>query len=298
MLFRSNIRFATSEIGYAVSSLSTFTSGLILKTTDGGTTWSQVFTDSRGILALAVPSDSVVYAGGNGEVIFRSTDAGTTWDTVNQVAGSATNLRNGWFINTQRGYIGGDVGTVYSTSDGGNSWLKETPTTNGVLGMHFYNADTLYASGNTGTILRYTTPCSPGVPGVISGPDTICSNNTVTYSINAVANATSYNWTFPTGTTIISGQGDTVVTVLLGPNSGLVNVSAVNFCGPSLPSTLNVVIGVTPAAPGIVQTGQSLTATTAGLLQWYLNGVLIPGDRKSTRLNSSHVSESRMPSSA
>lgn len=272
-----NIRFANSSVGYAVSSLSTFTNGLVLRTVDGGVTWTTVFSDSRGILALCVPSPDVIFCGGNGEAIFRSTDGGTTWDTVSQVVGSANNLRNGWFVNDLRGYIGGDLGSVYSTSDGGNTWLLENPTTNGVLGMHYYNSDTLYVCGNLGTILRYTTPCSPATPGVISGPDSICSNQSVTYTINSVANATSYNWIFPIGTTIVSGQGDTSITVLLGPNSGLINVSAVNGCGPSLPSTLNVLIGVTPSTPGIIQTGQSLTSTVSGVLQWFLNGTLITG---------------------
>ena len=54
--------------------------------------------------------------------------------------------------------------------------------------------------------------------------------------------------------------------------------------------------------PTQVEAGQSVMVAT-----WYtvtrgpdiiVKNIIIPGDRKSTRLNSSHVSESRMPSSA
>jgi hypothetical protein len=40
---------------------------------------------------------------------------------------------------------------------------------------------------------------TPSSPGSIAGNTTICTNNNYTYSINAVTNATSYNWTLPDG---------------------------------------------------------------------------------------------------
>jgi len=75
-------------------------------------------------------------------------------------------------------------------------------------------------------------------PGMISGPVTglcISGISSATYSIGAVIGATSYTWTPPAGTTIISGQGTTSVTVNFGSlfTSGNLSVRADNACGSS-----------------------------------------------------------------
>ena len=48
----------------------------------------------------------------------------------------------------------------------------------------------------------------------------------------------------------------------------------------------------------VVAIGAQNLESTVSVFDWTYKGVLKEGDRKSTRLNSSHVSESRMPSSA
>ena len=50
--------------------------------------------------------------------------------------------------------------------------------------------------------------------------------------------------------------------------------------------------------PTVSSVGLLLQPVMAGLFAWLLLGETLTADRKSTRLNSSHVSESRMPSSA
>jgi hypothetical protein len=73
---------------------------------------------------------------------------------------------------------------------------------------------------------------APATPGSISGPATVCANQQgVGYSINIVANASSYNWTVPQNATIASGQGTTSITVNFGNSAGNIKVQAVNSCG-------------------------------------------------------------------
>ncbi|MFM9005924.1 MAG: T9SS type A sorting domain-containing protein, partial [Flavobacteriales bacterium] len=74
---------------------------------------------------------------------------------------------------------------------------------------------------------------APSTPGSISGSSTPCRNQPNVYSISAVAGATSYQWTVPSGYTIQSGQGTTSISVLPGSNSGSIGVRAVNACGMS-----------------------------------------------------------------
>lgn len=100
--------------------------------------------------------------------------------------------------------------------------------------------------------INYITVISaPAQPGLITGLQTVCANQTgVTYSIGAVTGATSYVWTVPAGATITAGQGTTSITVNWGTTGGNVCVSAVNACGTSTPRCLAVTVNSPPAAPG------------------------------------------------
>ena len=83
----------------------------------------------------------------------------------------------------------------------------------------------------------------PSVPDSISGYSTVCQNSTgFVYTINPVANSTSYTWSVPSGWTILSGSGTTSITVSSGGanQSGNIRVMALNVCGLSSASTLAV----------------------------------------------------------
>jgi hypothetical protein len=69
-------------------------------------------------------------------------------------------------------------------------------------------------------------------PGAITGPTSICVLTTATYSVAAVAGATGYQWTAPTGVTITSGQGTNSISVSIDANvgSGSLTVKATNAC--------------------------------------------------------------------
>ncbi len=80
----------------------------------------------------------------------------------------------------------------------------------------------------------------PSQPGLISGPSTVCSGSTLTYSIAPVANAISYQWTLPSGWT--GSSNSTFITTTIGSNGGIISVVAINACGNSIPETLNVIV--------------------------------------------------------
>ncbi len=89
----------------------------------------------------------------------------------------------------------------------------------------------------------------PAKPGPISGPLTLCPNTDGTYSINPVANATSYIWSTTGGLVITSGQGTTSIGVHspAGFVTGTISVRASNCKGNSDKRTITVK-GV-PAVP-------------------------------------------------
>ncbi|MCC6599495.1 MAG: hypothetical protein IT223_02355 [Crocinitomicaceae bacterium] len=106
----------------------------------------------------------------------------------------------------------------------------------------------------------------PIAPDIVTGPNAACPGEQgLTYSINAVPNADSYNWTVPSGATITAGQGTTSITVDFGSTSGAVSVSAVSNCGTSAPAGL--IVGVnpaSPAAPGVITGNSSVCANSSG----------------------------------
>ncbi|MBL0095976.1 MAG: T9SS type A sorting domain-containing protein [Bacteroidetes bacterium] len=93
----------------------------------------------------------------------------------------------------------------------------------------------------------------PVTPPSISGPSKVCPGDLVTYSISAVARASSYNWSLPSGMTITSGGGSNVIiaTVLSGYTGGALSVSAVNVCGASPLRTKNLLQNI-PSTPGTI----------------------------------------------
>jgi alpha-tubulin suppressor-like RCC1 family protein len=83
----------------------------------------------------------------------------------------------------------------------------------------------------------------PATPATISGPATVCVNQTgISFTTTATAGL-SYTWTVPTGATITSGQGTASVIVNWGSSSGTVSVKAQNTCGFSTARTKSVSIG-------------------------------------------------------
>ena len=132
------------------------------------------------------------------------------------------------------------------------------------------------AMSNTVTVLITLTV--PTVPGSISGYTTVCQNSTgFVYSINPVANSTSYSWSAPNGWSITSGAGTTSITVSSGNStqSGNISVRALNVCGLSIASTLAV--STTSGTNSASLSGNnSVCSGTASNLQVSINGGAAP----------------------
>lgn len=89
-------------------------------------------------------------------------------------------------------------------------------------------------------------------PGVISGQTSGVCSSTKTFSIASVSGATGYSWNAPSGSTLVSGQGTTSVSISFSSSFGAGNISvmAVNQCGNSLPRTLAV--SGAPSQPAVI----------------------------------------------
>jgi len=113
-----------------------------------------------------------------------------------------------------------------------------------------------------------TTPVTP-VGKTTSGSGLTAGTNT-TYSVTAIAGATSYTWTLPSGWVVVSGGTTNSITVTPGCSTGSITVTASNSCGTSAASSLTIVSITSPASisvvasPTIVCSGSTTTLTASG----------------------------------
>jgi Zn-dependent metalloprotease/subtilisin-like proprotein convertase family protein len=95
-----------------------------------------------------------------------------------------------------------------------------------------------------------------GVVASINGPSGVCKNQQgVTFSVDAVSNATNYAWTVPAGATIASGQGSTNITVNFSSTqtAGNICVTASNACLSNAAVCRSLIIYTAkPATPGVI----------------------------------------------
>lgn len=156
-----SVDFIDSANGLAVGY-----AGKIMKTTNGATSWNQVYgpfpISQRNFTTVNYLSDQTVLAvGGRNytndtlQTVIKSTDGGSTWNVVRDVTGRW--LKGAYFINSTTGFAVGGAGTIIKTTDGGNNW---TPVSSPIYtrdfnAVYFNNATTGYIVG--GSYVEYDT---------------------------------------------------------------------------------------------------------------------------------------------
>ncbi len=92
----------------------------------------------------------------------------------------------------------------------------------------------------------------PGAAGAIAGTSTVCEGqNGVSYSVGAIADATSYNWSYSgTGATITGNTNPVAINFAVGATNGNLTVEGVNVCGTGTVSAdYPIVINSVSSAP-------------------------------------------------
>ncbi|WP_421939937.1 DUF7507 domain-containing protein [Pedobacter sp.] len=91
---------------------------------------------------------------------------------------------------------------------------------------------------------------APATPGAISGNAAICAPSSAqNYTITAIADAISYNWSYTgTGVTINSTNNTAALTFAANATGGILSVTATNSCGTSTARTFSIVVNPTANA--------------------------------------------------
>lgn len=104
--------------------------GLVLTSPDGGASWHAPATplpeplaSQFDFFAVAERDGHCWVAGSPGTLVFRSTDNGRTWQSF--ATGQALPIRGLTFLDAQRGWAVGALGTILATRDGGATWRAQ-----------------------------------------------------------------------------------------------------------------------------------------------------------------------------
>jgi photosystem II stability/assembly factor-like uncharacterized protein len=135
----SDIYFYNSNLGFGVTS-----NGFILRTSDGGTTWTEIYCGHSDVIhGIYFTDENTGYACGYRKWILKSTDGGLTWSDLAYDESSTIGYQSVVFSDANTGFVVGGSGIVLKTTNAGTSWNTLSP------GLSFDYEKILYLGSNT-----------------------------------------------------------------------------------------------------------------------------------------------------
>ncbi|MCX6252057.1 MAG: T9SS type A sorting domain-containing protein [Bacteroidetes bacterium] len=273
---------------WTISGGGTITNGMgtnvlqVLWNSVGAQTVSVIFTNGSNL--CTAPNPTVLPVNVNG----LPDAAGTITGTATVCAGAAGVVYSVPTINNAVTYVWTlPTGATIASGSGTNS-ITVNFANNASSGNITVYGNSICGNGATSSPFAVNVTQVPATAGTITGTPAVCIGATgVVYSVDPIANATSYNWTIPNDVTITGGFNSNSITVDFYPTavSGNFSVAGTNSCGDGTASP-DYAVSVNPVPPTpvitLVATGDALTSDALAGNQWYLDGILIPGATSQT----------------
>lgn len=135
------IFFLNADTGFAAGE--NLGKGKISRTTDGGNTWTNVYTSATNlewVYDVCFTDASTGFAACENGIILATTNGGANWFTAFTSANVA-HFKSIYFPSALVGYAVGDgnpQGPIYKTTDGGNTWAAQTSNATSFLSDVFF----------------------------------------------------------------------------------------------------------------------------------------------------------------
>ncbi|MGV3505493.1 MAG: WD40/YVTN/BNR-like repeat-containing protein [Adhaeribacter sp.] len=130
-------------------------SGGIVKTTDGGKTWTRYtgIPFINNLKALTCVDENTCYACGDVAKLIKTSDAGKTWQEQELLLNN--HLNSLYFLDKDLGFTGGQLGALVRTADGGQTWkLIKTKMKASIIRIHFFNRQQGVIVSSAGEVAR------------------------------------------------------------------------------------------------------------------------------------------------
>jgi photosystem II stability/assembly factor-like uncharacterized protein len=139
--------------------------GTILRTTDGGATWTVQPTDTKASLwGISFIDTQTGFVVGDQGAVLRTADGGITWKKFHDNDRALGGLHAVAFTDANRGTAVGGMG-IWHTADGGVTWDRQfTSSVGRMLAISFTDANTAVAVGEKNVIVRTATGGEPPAP--------------------------------------------------------------------------------------------------------------------------------------
>lgn len=200
--YATDIRFTSLSTGFASGNSQLSSDGVVMKTTNGGQTWTQLLIATDPDLFMSILSKldrvnaSVIYTNLlYTNILYRSINNGASW--VSLVVDSVSHIADFDFISLDTGHIVSWDGEIFVTYDGGISWTLEYATEWGFYGPSVFLRSIAfigeegYVCGSNGLIKRHEdittgiTETSGTETSVLIYPNPVESGTGVTIKVNA-----------------------------------------------------------------------------------------------------------------
>ena len=146
------VTFSDGVYGFGVGQY-----GRIIKTTDGGKAWNDIYNGITGdsFYGADMSDQNNLWLVGDLGVLLHTSNGGINW--IQQTTNTINTLLSICFVDGNNGWAVGDLGELIHTTNGGNTWIKQiSGTTKLLFGVTFKDINNGWITGEDGLILRTT----------------------------------------------------------------------------------------------------------------------------------------------
>lgn len=149
------VHFLDENVGIACGS-----DGLIIRTTDGGETWSRSESGTSGawLKSISFPTKTTGYIAGTHSVVLRTNDGGATWR--NLPVPVLAKLNGIAFISPERGIVAGAEGELFYTIDGATTWHELPRMKTNLTNATAASNGVIWVTTEAGDVLRIDWPAT------------------------------------------------------------------------------------------------------------------------------------------
>src|SRR5439155_2792950 len=119
-------------------------------------TWQHPLPQGNSLSHVTAPDAATIVATGTAGTVLRSTDGGESWSVQYSAGSARTKLESVFFLNGNSGWIVGDRATILKTTDGGQTWQAKNNSRVAValLDVAFAGTNIGWIVGENGVILK------------------------------------------------------------------------------------------------------------------------------------------------